>query len=232
MSSAQKSPHEKKQREYAARVTPGNRRHADARKDGKKALIREARSKSNELLADVKPQMSSADTELLLGELTAAHLRKSVSRKRPLKYEAAPLSQVIEWQSERRVESFGRKTRSHTLYDQRARESVETLNSISKKNFNQIARRAGKLCSPEYRYKFDVGLNPDDPVERALQFLRRISAGSNEENRALCRNKDVDIALLAWIKKANRVLKKDSTAEKVKVETQKVLKKELRKSAN
>jgi len=160
--------------------------------------------------------MSSEDAELLVGELTAAHPRKSVSRKRPLKSEAAPLSQLIEWQLERRIESFGRKTRSHPLYDQRARESVETLNSINKKSFDQITRRAGKLCSPEYRYKFDVGLKVDDPVDLALQFLRKVSAHSYEENQALCRNKDLDDALSAWIKRANRVLKKTELRNKGK----------------
>jgi len=62
-----KSPQEKKLKEYADRVTPGNRRHAEARKAEKKSLIRENRNKSHELLAEVKLQMSSEDAELLVG---------------------------------------------------------------------------------------------------------------------------------------------------------------------
>jgi len=232
MSPARKSPQEKKQREYADRVTPGNRRHAEARKDGKKSLIRETRNKSNELLAAVKPQISSEDAELLTGELTAAHLRKSVSRKRPMKSNAVPFSQVIEWQLERRQESFGRRTKAHPLYDKWAKESVETLNSIKGGSFVEVARRAGRLCSPDYRNRFSSELGPEDPVDRALHFLCRVASCSNEENQALCRNKDLDKTLTAWIHKANRVLAKDRLAAQRKIDAQKAVKSKSRASEN
>src|ERR1700677_292172 len=124
MKQDRESPQEKKSREYSDRVTPGNRRHAKARKDEKKNLKRETRSKGGELLSAVKLQASAEDAEILAGELTATHLKKSLIRKRPQKSSAVPLSQVIEWQLERRVESFGRKRRNHPKYDKMAREAV------------------------------------------------------------------------------------------------------------
>jgi hypothetical protein len=228
MARERKSPQEKKLREYCDRVTAGNRRNAEARRKEKKSVGRETRSKGDELLAQVKPQLSAEDAEVIAGELTAAHLRKSVNRKRVLDYGAVPFSQVIEMQRERRRVSFGRKTKAHPHYDQRAKEAIDALNSINEKQFVDVARRAGRLCSPEFRDKFSNELKPDVPIDRALHFLCRLSSRSNEENQALCRNKDLDRAFTAWIQKANRILKKDRLAAQRKLEKQQAVKKKLR----
>jgi len=223
------SPREKKSREYAERVTPGNRRHAEARKDEKTRLKRETRSKSTELLGVVKPQVSLDDVEILAGELTATHMRKSVNPKRPRKSTAVPFSQVIEWQLERREESFGRKRKKNRpKYDKLASETVETLNSIPKERFADVARRAGKGCSPENRHKYENELLLVDPLDRALYFLRRVSAHSIDETQALCRNKKLDQSLSGWIARANRVLAKDRLADQKKLEQQKAAKKKIR----
>jgi hypothetical protein len=231
MKELRESLQEKKSREYSDRVTPGNRRHAKARKDEKTNLKREARSKGGELLATIKPQVSAEDAEILAGELTATHLRKSVTRKRPQESSAVPLSQVIEWQLERRIESFGRKRRNHPKYDKMAREAVETLNSVPKGSFADVARRAGKICNPENRYKYENELLLIDPLDRALYFLRRVSAHSHDENQALCRNKNLDSSLSTWIAKANRVLAKDRLGAQTKMDRQKALKTTLRAPA-
>ncbi len=230
MARERKSPQEKKLREYSDRVTPGNRRHAEARKKEKKNVGRETRSKRDELLSQIKPQISSEDAEVIAGELTTTHLQKSVTRKRALKYSAEPLSRVIEWQQERRRDSFGRRTKAHPLYEKWAKESVETLNSIKGGRFVDVARCAGRLCSPEYRYKFSSELKPEDPIDRALHFLCRVATHSNEENQALCRNKDLDKMITVWIQKANRVLAKDRLAAQKKIDAQKVVKSKSRTS--
>jgi len=232
MARERKSPQEKKLRDYSVRVTAGNRRNASARKKEKKSVGRETRSKRDELLAQIKPQISSEDAELIAGELTPTHVQKSASRKGPQICSAEPFSHVIERQQQRRQESFGRKTRTHPRYDQLAREAIETLNAIEEERFVEIARRAGKLCSLEYRYKFEGELKTDDPIDRALHFLCSVSAHSHEESQALCRNRDLDKAFSAWIQRANRILRKDRLTAQRKLEEQQAIKKKLRTSEN
>jgi cell division protein FtsI/penicillin-binding protein 2 len=181
MAQDRESPQEKKKREYGTRVTSGNRRHATARKKEKKNLRSETRSKEDELLSQIKPELSYEDAEVIAGELTSAHLQKSVTRKHPQESSAAPFSQVIEWQSERRKTSFGRKTKSHPLFDARAKEAVETLNSVKGEQFIEVARRAGMLCNPEYESRSNVRLKPDIHIDRALHFLCRVIKCSHEE---------------------------------------------------
>jgi hypothetical protein len=224
MAHERKSPQEKKLRDYSDRVTAGNRRHAEARKKEKKNVGRETRSKRDELLVQIKPQISPEDAEIIAGELTAAHVQKSASRKQPRKSGAEPFSHVIERQQQRRRDSFGRRTKAHPLYDKWAKESVETLNSIKAGRFVDVARRAGRLCGPQHRHKFSTELNPEDPIDHALHFLCRVASHSNEENQALCRNKDLDKMLTVWIQKANRVLAKDRLAAQKKIGAQKAVK--------
>jgi len=232
MARERKSPQEKKLREYNDLVTPGNRLHAKARKQQKKSLSRETRNKADELLAQIKPQISPEDAEIVAGELTAAQLRRSVNPKRRLKYSAEPLSQVITRHNERRETSFGRKTRAHPHYDQRAREALDTLNSIEGKHFADVARRAGRLCSPEYRYKLSSELNPNNPLDRALGFVCSVASGSNEEIQALCRNDKLNKAFQTWLEKANRVLRKDWKARYKKIVEQEAIKERRRAARN
>jgi len=232
MKSERESPQEKKLRECSDRVTPGNRRNAEARKKEKKKVGHETRSKTDELLAQVKPQLSAEDTEVIAGELTSTQLQKSVNRKRVLKYDAVPFSQTIEWQRERRLVSFGRKTKALPHYDRRAKEAIDTLNAINEKQFVDVARRAGKLCTPEFRHTFSNQLKVDDPIDRALHFLWSVSWGSNEDNQALCRNRELGKAFTAWIKRANRILAKDWLAAQKKLQEQQTIKKKRRTSDN
>ena len=80
MTPERESPQEKKRRDYRERVSGGNRRNAEARKKEKKKVGHETRSKADELLAQIKPQLSSEDTEVAAGELTAAHMRNPTGR--------------------------------------------------------------------------------------------------------------------------------------------------------
>ena len=217
MTSKRESPPEKKHREYSERVSGGNRRNAEARKKEKKKVGHETRSKADELLAQVKPQLSAEDIEVVAGELTAAHLRKSVSRKGVRKDGAAPFSQILELQHVRRRESFGRKTSMHPHYDRIAAEAVSILSSLEGEQMVAAARHASYLCTPENRHKYVDTLSLSNPVDRALDFVRRaISRGSNE-HQALCRNKDLDKAFDAWLLRANRILKKDRLAAQRKL---------------
>jgi hypothetical protein len=200
MARQRETPQEKKLREYSERVSGGNRRNAEARKKEKLEVSHETRNKANELLAQIKPQISHEDAEVVAGELTSTHLQKSVSRRRVRKDGAAPLRQVIEWHLEKRIYYLGRKrkiTRPNPKYDKWAREAVETLTSIPKEIFADVARRAGQLCSPEHRYQYQDESFPTDPLDRALCFLQRLSGGSTDENQALGRNKEVNASLTA-----------------------------------
>jgi hypothetical protein len=217
MAPERESPQDKKRREYSERASGGNRRNAEARKKEKRNLGHETRSKSDELLAEIKPQLSAEDTEVIAGELTAAHLRKSVNRKRVRKDGAAPFSEIIEGQSKRRRESFGRKTSMHPHYDRIAVEAVGILSSLEGETMVAAARRAGILCTPENRHKFVDVLSLDHPVDRALDFVRRAISRWSEEHQALCRNKDLDKAFTTWLERANRILKKDRLAAQKKL---------------
>jgi hypothetical protein len=217
MTPERKSPEEKKRREYSERVSGGNRRNAEARKKEKKKVGNETRSKEDELLAQVKPQLSAEDVEVTAGELTAAHLRKSVNRKGVRKDGAAPLSEILEWQRERRRESFGRKTSMHPHYNRIAAEAVGVLRSLEGEQMVAATRRAAILCAPENRHQFVDLLSLSNPVDRALDFVRRAISRWSDEHQALCRNKDLDKAFTAWLQRANRILKKDSLAAQRKL---------------
>lgn len=217
MAFERESPQEKKRRDYSERVSGGNRRNAEARKKEKKKVGHETRSKTDELLAQVKPQLSAKDTEVIAGELTAAHLRKSVSRKGVRKDGAAPLSEILEWQRERRLTSFGRKTSMRPHYDRIATEAVSILSSLEGEQMVVVARRAGILCAPENRHKFVDVLSLSHPIDRALDFVRRAISCFSEERQALCRNKDLDEEFTAWLQRANRILNKDRLAAQRKL---------------
>jgi hypothetical protein len=218
MTPERESPQEKKRRDYSERVSGGNRRNAEARKKEKKKVGHETRSKADELLAQVKPQLSAEDTEVIAGELTAAHLRKSVSRQGVRKDGAAPFSEILEWHRERRRTSFGRKTSMRPHYDRIATEAVSILSSLEGEQMIAAARRAGILCAPENRHKFVDVLSLPHPIDHALDFVRRvISHGSVQEHQALCRNKELDKTFTAWLQRANRILNKDRLAAQRKL---------------
>jgi hypothetical protein len=228
MTPERESPQEKKRRDYRERVSGGNRRNAEARKKEKKKVGHETRSKADELLAQVKPQLSAEDTEVIAGELTAAHLQKSVSRKGVRKDGAVPLSETLEWQRERRRTSFGRKTSMRPHYDRIATEAVSILSSLEGEQMIAAARRARVLCTPENRHKFVDVLSLTQPVDRALDFVRRAISRWSEEHQALCRNKDLDKAFTAWLQKANRILRKNRLAAQNKLQGQQAAKTKLR----
>jgi hypothetical protein len=228
MARERKSPQEKKLREYGDRVTPGNRRNAEARKKEKRGVGREIRNKTENLLAQVKPELPSQEAENLTEEITAGRVRKSVIRKRVLKYNAAPFSKVVEWQRERRVGSFQRKKRSYPHYDRIAREAVGTLNAIDNNQFAEIARRAGILCSPENCYKYARPQDLKDPIARALEFVRRATTCYSHEHQALCRNDDLKHEFRLWLDKADRILRKDQMAREKKAAEQRAIQQKLK----
>jgi hypothetical protein len=67
----------------------------------------------------------------------------------------------------------------------------------------------------------------DDPIDRALHFLYRVSSGSAFEIDALRRSQELDKALGAWMEMAKRILRRDQRAAEKKLDQKRIARKKL-----
>jgi hypothetical protein len=198
-----KSPQEKKQLEYTKdHFTFGwqsSRMFPKTWKQKKMSANRQYRRKSQELLAELKPGIGEHD--LISDDLTAARFQKSVSRKRLHKQGTVSLGEKIKAKLEKRTALAGRRVLSKQTCERWASSSVTTLNGLRGNEFTEVARRAKNLCTGNMSELRRV-MSSQDPVDRALEFLYRVSIGCAHESNALHRSAELQQRLATWLKKA------------------------------
>ncbi len=207
-----KSPQEKKQLQlkkdhFTFSEAPHKFRKTWKRK---KALVnREFRRKTDSLLAQAKPAMSLGDAELITGELTTAHLKKSVTRKRLHKTSTVSLGEKVKLKLEKRAATTGRRVRKHERYDILAKQTLETIWSLGDAQLAVFAKRADLICRGGDSLEFSRIYGSKERSEQALLFLHGISFGSATEIDSLRRNQEVRKGLAPWTRKAIRIFAKE-----------------------
>ncbi len=114
----QKTPQQKKQVELKKdHFTFAKNPHAFRKswKEKKAEVNRQYRRKSNELLAPAKAEISADDAEALVGDVTVAHLEKSVSHKRLHKWGTVSLGEKIEFKSQKRQDTLIAEPRASAI---------------------------------------------------------------------------------------------------------------------
>jgi len=194
MSQMRKSPQEKKNVEYgkdhftfawySSKAFPKTWRR-------KKTLInREYRRKSDELLVRAKPEISADDAELVVGEVTAAHVEKSILRKRLSKGGTVTLAEKVKLKLQKREESSGRRKRLKQPHDDFATQAISTLQSLAGDALIDFVRQAHAVCRPGVPYGIGIDMHSTDPKHIAIRFLHLLAKGHGNERDALCRNEE------------------------------------------
>lgn len=218
MKRERKPPQQKKALEYTRdHFTCGESAHGFRRTwPRKKAHTnREYRRKSGELLSQAKPGISADDAEVVAGEVTVAHLKKSVSRKRLHKWGPVTVGEGVKLKLEKRVANIGRKVISHKKYDDIVAQSLKALHSLQGEQLIDAVRRALQInLSHDYEVKSRLARSKD-PVERALHvfsdvcFDNNYLAGNGYLIDSIRRNPELCKEFWRWVEKYERVLKKD-----------------------
>ncbi|HEV2324092.1 MAG TPA: hypothetical protein VGS10_09075 [Terracidiphilus sp.] len=218
MTRERKSPQQKKASEYTRdHFTCGESAHGFRKTwPRKKALLnREYRRKSDELLSQTKPGITADDAEVIAGEVTVAHLKKSVSRKRLHKWGPLTVGEGVKLKLEKRAEKVGWKARSHKKYEDIVAQALGTLNSLQGDQLAGAARRAFQLnLSHDYDAKLCLARSKD-PVDRALHvfadvcFDNNYLAGNGYLIDSIRRNRELCTEFWRWVEKYERIIKKD-----------------------
>lgn len=221
MAKEQKSPQQKKKLEYTrGHFTFSKHVHA-FRKEWKlkKDLInREYRRKSGDLLAKAKPEMSIDDAELVAGDVTAAHVEQSITRKRLRKSGTVTVGEKVKLKLEKRTEAVGRRVKSHEKYDREAAEAVATLTSLGGDQLVDFVRRSAIFCRGGDPIEWLRVHKSPEPIDHALFFLHEIERGSVPPREALRRSEELCKSLRAWVENANRILARDQRVLQRKIE--------------
>jgi hypothetical protein len=227
VSRERKSPQQKKELEYTRdHFTFAKHVHA-FRKEWplKKALAnRELRRKGDELLAQAKPGISVNDAEVVVGEMTAAQLKKSVSRKRLHKRGTVAVGEKIKLKIEKRKETAGHRVAALKKYSAIVGEALGVLNSLQGDKLTAAVRRANLLSiSRDFKNKWKVKQS-EDPSERALYVFSSVCFGGNY----LCGDAYLIDRIRSepelweqfslWVQKYERILQKDGRAAQRKLD--------------
>jgi hypothetical protein len=208
-----KSPQEKKQLEFEKdHFTFGmhsSRTFPKLWKRKKTQANRERRRKGDKLLAPVKPEMSSEDVNLAVGDVTLEQIAKSLVRKRLCKSSTVTVGEKVKLTLEKRAEKVGRRAKKHQKYDLLAVEAVGTLMSLDGEQLVDFVRRAVIFLHGGDPIEWERIKQSEDRIDRTLSFLESHQRGSADEQDALCRNEELLIAFRDWATKANRILGRD-----------------------
>lgn len=232
MSREGKSPQEKKTLEYTKdHFTFGyNSSRALPRiwKRKKAHANRKYRRKSAELLTQAKPGVNAEGAELVAGELTAVHLKQSISRKRLLKHGTVSLGEKIKIKLAKRNEMIGRRAYSHRHYDQEATFAIHILTALEGEKLADAISQASLLCHPgNHEERFCLSRSKDD-LNRALTFFVNAHWGHANERDALRRNQKLCMAFQHWVEKANCMLNQPKLNSQKKIEEQQLIKNKVR----
>jgi hypothetical protein len=213
MPKERKSPQEKKQLEFEKdHFTFGmhsSRTFPKVWKRKKTQANRESRRKGDKLFAPMKPEMSSEDVNLAMGDVTLKQIAKSLVGKRLRKSSTVTVGEKVRLILEKRAETVGRRVKKHQKFDLLAAEAVGTLMSLDDEQLVDFIRRAVVFLHGGDPIEWARIKQSEDRIDRALSFLESHRRGSADVHDALCRNEEILIAFRDWATKANRILGRD-----------------------
>lgn len=185
----------------------------------KKALAnREYRRKADELLSQAKTGMSSEEVDPVTGELTAAQIRNSVSRKRLRKSGTVSAGEKIRITLEKRTAAAGRRANKRRNYDLIVTSAVETLNSLEGEILVDAVKRIAVLLQGGDSVEWAQLYQSADRLDRAVFFVERIVRGDGNYRDALRRDRVLCESFQLWKKKASGILAKLYRPQQRKIE--------------
>lgn len=217
----QKTPQQKKELELKKdHFTFSEAPHAFRKnwKRKKAHLNRLYRRKSGEALSAAKVEMSGADAEVLIGDVTAKHLKESVLTKRLNKWSAVSLGEKIEIKSQKRLNTVDRRAKGKRNWDQVVTSVVTTLLALEGDELIQVVKRIAGFIQGGGPVEWMRAYKSKDHLIRAIFFVEQINRGNAHYVDALRRNQELCIAFRAWIDKANRILAKQRRPAQRKAE--------------
>lgn len=230
MARERKSPQLKKALEHDKdHFTFAKNPHAFRRnwKQKKTLANREIRRKSDELLAQAKPEMPANDVELIAGDITVAQLARSVLRKRLRKDGTVSVGEKVKLKLDKRVEMVGKRVHRHRKYDREAAQTVATLSSLKSEQLVDFVRRSAVFLDGGDPLEWDRVKSSKEPIDRELSFLEGLTRGNGRMHDALRRNQELCQALQSWVENANRILKKDQRVVQRKIEQKQMVTKKV-----
>jgi uncharacterized protein YaaN involved in tellurite resistance len=197
---------------------------------------RQYRRKSDELLAVAKPENSAEDFESLVGDVTAAHLKKSVSYDRLHKRGTVSLREKIESKSQKRQETVDRRAKGKRNWDKVVHSAVTTLVALQGDELIQVVKRIAGLIQGGDPIEWMRTYQSKDRLGRTIFFVEQINRGNCNYIDALRRNQELCKAFQTWVAKANRTIAKQKRPAQRKLEqkvaTQKKVKAILRQNSH
>lgn len=217
-----KSPQEKKRLDYTkGHFTFGRQSSRSFPKTWKRKKVhanREYRRKSEELLAQSKPGSGLDGLPPSAEDLTAARFLKSVVRKPLHKAGTVTLEEKVRLKLTSRGQRAGRGVKKQAAASEEATSVIQTLNKLEGDRLVDFVRRANVLCNirdPKESVRLQLSA---DPIDQALDFVYRLSVGTNSPRDTICKDEQLRRPLAAWFVKANRILSRDERKAQNKVE--------------
>ena len=207
----QKSPQQKKQLEPKKdHFTFAKNPHAFRKgwREKKAGANRQYRRKSDELLAAAKPQISSEDAEALVGDVTIAHLKKSVSHKRLHNWDTISLGEKIAIKTQKRHDTIDRRAKGKRNWDKVVQSTIATLLDLKGDELVQVVRRIAGLVQGGDPIEWMSTYQSKDRLARTIFFVEQINRGNCHYIDALRRNRELCKAFQSWAANANRILAK------------------------
>ncbi len=205
------SPQEKKQLQLARdHFTFSESPHGFRKtwKQKKAETNRQYRRKSEELLSQLKPEISPEDVELITDDVTISHLKNGITRKRLKKSGTVSVGEKVKIKLEKRAETVGRRVNHQRKYDAIVASAVRTLNSLEGEQLVDVVKRIILLLRGgdpvEWMRLYESG----DSLDRAVFFVERLNRGDGFYWDALRRNRELCESFQLWRKNANQILAK------------------------
>jgi hypothetical protein len=145
----------------------------------------------------------------------AAQFPEPVSPKRPYKFGVISMGERVKRRLERQADPVG------------AAEAVRTLNRLIGEKLIAAVNRA-ELMRNRSGVELERIRHSSDPVDRALNFLYAVSAGSGRELDALRRNPAVNRDLGLWIRKANRIIARHQHKQQRKLQEEEAARQKMK----
>lgn len=232
MAKSPKSPQEKKELALKKDHVPlgGESIHGFRKTWPKKKALanREYRRKSDELLTRTKTGDSAEDAELIVGDITATQLKKSISRKRLVKWGAISLERAIEHKFEKREETVGRRANKKHRADSQVASVLSTLEDLGSHALKAFLIKLDAILRGSDPLKWLQISQSPDPLNQAIFVLEQIARGNAIYCDSLERNREFCVRYRAWRQKAVTVMEKMRRPAQRKLEDKAVNQKKVK----
>ena len=158
--------------------------------------------------------------ELIANDLTAARFQKSVSRERLHKFGTVSVGEKVQIKLEKRADATGRNVRRHRWNEQEVAAASSVLSALRGEKLIDVVRRTDRLLNLRNADELKRVRQSNDPVDRAISFLHRLSWGSVADLDGLKRNAELERDFGIWAQKANCIIERDKR-ERVRKSDQK-----------